>query len=69
LTWSIPPIVTPSINFGSVIPRPSERPICALLPSTLYKSELTQTPTDRFRIGYGRENLDEGLAVLEANLH
>jgi aspartate/methionine/tyrosine aminotransferase len=39
-----------------------------LLPSTVYKSELTQTPSDRFRIGYGRANLEEGLAALEADL-
>ena len=38
------------------------------LPSTIYSSDLGPTPTDRFRLGYGRTNLDEGLAALEAHL-
>ncbi len=38
------------------------------LPSTIYSSELGPTPTDRFRLGYGRKGLDEGLAALEAHL-
>ena len=36
-----------------------------LLPSTIYRSELGATPQDRFRLGFGRNNLDAGLAVLE----
>lgn len=32
-----------------------------LLPSSLYRSELMATPPDRFRIGFGRANIDEGL--------
>lgn len=36
-----------------------------VLPSTIYRSDLGDTPTDRFRIGYGRKGLDEGLAALE----
>lgn len=36
------------------------------LPSTIYSSELGPTPTDRFRLGYGRRGLDEGLAVLDS---
>jgi len=32
-----------------------------LLPSSIYRSELMDTPTDRFRIGFGRANIDEGL--------
>lgn len=36
-----------------------------LLPSTIYRSELEVTPTDRFRLGFGRKNLDEGIAVME----
>ena len=36
-----------------------------LLPSTIYRSELEATPTDRFRLGFGRKNLDEGIAVME----
>lgn len=32
-----------------------------LLPASIYRSELTATPTDRFRIGLGRRNPEEGL--------
>jgi aspartate/methionine/tyrosine aminotransferase len=39
-----------------------------LLPSTIYRSDLGPTPTDRFRLGYGRTGLDEGLAALEAHV-
>ena len=39
-----------------------------LLPSTIYRSELCATPTDRFRLGFGRKGLDEGLAVLDAHI-
>ena len=39
-----------------------------LLPSTIYSSELGATPTDRFRVGFGRTGLDEGLAVMDAHL-
>ncbi len=38
------------------------------LPSTIYTSDLGPTPTDRLRLGYGRSNLDEGLAALDAHL-
>ncbi|MBO0915492.1 MULTISPECIES: aminotransferase class I/II-fold pyridoxal phosphate-dependent enzyme [Streptomyces] len=34
-----------------------------LLPASIYRSELTHTPTDRFRIGVGRANPEEGLAA------
>jgi aspartate/methionine/tyrosine aminotransferase len=34
-----------------------------LLPASMYLSELTPTPTDRFRIGIGRPNPEEGLAA------
>ncbi|MFC4508084.1 MULTISPECIES: aminotransferase class I/II-fold pyridoxal phosphate-dependent enzyme [Streptomyces] len=34
-----------------------------LLPASTYRSELTPTPTDRFRIGVGRRNPEEGLAA------
>ncbi|OYQ35699.1 aminotransferase [Sandarakinorhabdus cyanobacteriorum] len=37
-----------------------------LLPASIYASALTPTPTDRFRIGYGRSNLDDGLAAMRA---
>ena len=39
-----------------------------LLPSTIYRSELGETPTDRFRIGLGRKGLNAGLAAMEAYL-
>ena len=39
-----------------------------LLPSTIYRSELGPTPVDRFRLGYGRRGLDEGIAALDAHL-
>ena len=39
-----------------------------LLPSTIYRSDLSATPTDRFRIGCGRRGLDEGLAAFEAHI-
>lgn len=34
-----------------------------LLPSSIYRSELGPVPQDHFRIGFGRANLAEGLAV------
>ncbi|HEY2821848.1 MAG TPA: aminotransferase class I/II-fold pyridoxal phosphate-dependent enzyme [Candidatus Acidoferrum sp.] len=39
-----------------------------LLPASVYRSELGATPTDRFRIGYGRDNLEAGLAALRGHL-
>ena len=36
-----------------------------LLPSTIYHSELGDTPRDHFRLGFGRKDLDAGLAVME----
>jgi len=39
-----------------------------LLPASVYRSELGATPTDRFRIGYGRNNLEAGLAALRGHL-
>ena len=38
------------------------------LPSMIYSSELGETPKDRFRLGFGRRNLDEGIAALDAHL-
>lgn len=38
------------------------------LPSTIYRSDLAETPKDRFRLGFGRTGLDEGLAALEAHV-
>jgi hypothetical protein len=39
-----------------------------LLPASIYRSELGATPTDRFRIGFGRSYTSEGLAALRASL-
>lgn len=39
-----------------------------LLPGSIYNSQLGETPTDRFRLGYGRSGLDEGLAALDAHI-
>ncbi|KAA3632758.1 MAG: pyridoxal phosphate-dependent aminotransferase [Proteobacteria bacterium] len=39
-----------------------------LLPSTIYRSELGETPKDRFRLGFGRKGLDEGLAAMDAHV-
>jgi hypothetical protein len=36
-----------------------------LLPASVYRSELTETPRDRFRIGFGRANLPAGLQALQ----
>lgn len=34
-----------------------------LLPPKIYRSELLETPQDRFRIGFGRKNIEAGLTV------
>lgn len=39
-----------------------------LLPSTIYRSELGETPKDRFRLGFGRKGLDEGLTAMDAHV-
>ena len=39
-----------------------------LLPSSIYASELGETPRNRLRLGFGRRGLDEGLAALDAHL-
>ena len=35
-----------------------------LLPASIYASEVAPTPTDRFRIGFGRSDIDQGLAAM-----
>lgn len=40
-----------------------------LLPASIYRSALTPVPENRFRIGYGRANLAQGLAVMRDFLH
>jgi aspartate/methionine/tyrosine aminotransferase len=37
-----------------------------LLPSSIYQSALTPVPTDRFRIGFGRSYIPEGIAAMRA---
>jgi len=39
-----------------------------LLPSSIYASSLTPTPTDRFRIGFGRVGIEAGLAAMDEYL-
>ena len=39
-----------------------------LLPGSIYRSELLPTPDNRFRIGFGRANMAEGLAAFESYL-
>ena len=39
-----------------------------LLPASVYSSELTPTPGDRFRIGFGRANTAAGLSVLRDHI-
>jgi aspartate/methionine/tyrosine aminotransferase len=37
-----------------------------LLPASIYQSALTPVPTDRFRIGFGRSYIPEGIAAMRA---
>jgi len=39
-----------------------------LLPASVYRSALTETPKDHFRIGYGRANMVEGLNVMRDHI-
>ena len=39
-----------------------------LLPPKVYASQLIQTPPDRFRIGFGRKNMEEGLQAFRSYL-
>ncbi|KAB7613305.1 pyridoxal phosphate-dependent aminotransferase [Amylibacter sp. SFDW26] len=39
-----------------------------LLPGSIYYTRLGDTPTNHFRLGYGRHGLDEGLAAMEAHI-
>lgn len=40
-----------------------------LLPASIYRSELMETPTDRFRIGCGRKRIDAGLEAFRSYLN
>jgi aspartate/methionine/tyrosine aminotransferase len=39
-----------------------------LLPASIYRSDLLRTPSDRFRIGFGRMDLGQGLEAMSASL-
>lgn len=39
-----------------------------LLPASIYHSELMNAPSDRFRIGFGRASIDEGIAAFRVFL-
>lgn len=39
-----------------------------LLPASIYRSDLMPTPIDRFRVGFGRNNMAAGLAAFDAYL-
>ena len=39
-----------------------------LLPASIYRSDLLPTPSDRFRIGFGRSDLARGLEAMGAGL-
>jgi aspartate/methionine/tyrosine aminotransferase len=45
-----------------------ERSGVLLLPSSIYHSDLNPVPTDRFRIGFGRAHIEEGLDALRRYL-
>ena len=40
-----------------------------LLPASVYSSALNDTPDDRFRIGFGRRNIQEGLDAMHTHLN
>ena len=39
-----------------------------LLPPRIYRSELMAVPNDRFRVGFGRRNIEQGLGALDEYL-
>ena len=45
-----------------------ERAGVLLLPPKVYRSDLLETPQDRFRIGFGRQGIDEGLEAFRGYL-
>lgn len=45
-----------------------ERAGVLVLPAGIYRSDLGETPADRFRIGFGRGGMEEGLAAFRAHL-
>ena len=48
--------------------RPFRENCALLLPHCIFPSDLTVTPRDRFRIGFGRSGIDEGPAAMETYL-
>ncbi len=62
-------IASRAARSGRVLSRRVVEDSCVLvLPSSIYASDLTEAPVDRFRIDFGRSDKDAGLATLEANL-
>jgi aspartate/methionine/tyrosine aminotransferase len=73
--WSVPDggvVGYPRYNGGEGVETFCERLIqedgIMLLPSSIYRSELQRGPADRFRIGFGRSDLANGLDALRASL-
>lgn len=71
--WTLPdggcigfPRYTGSDGVESFAERLVEETGVLLLPASIYRSELTPVPQERFRIGYGRSNLGTALDVLRA---
>ena len=50
------------------VERVAEQAGVILLPASVFRSALTATPADRFRIGFGRADFDTGLTALKAAL-
>ena len=59
----LPPLPRPG-GVEEFCTRLAEEAGVLLLPASIYRSELTPTPTDRFRIGIGRADPEAGLAAL-----
>ncbi|MGI9373612.1 MAG: aminotransferase class I/II-fold pyridoxal phosphate-dependent enzyme [Hyphomicrobiales bacterium] len=57
------PKYTGAGDVGAFCERLVEESGVLLLPASIYRSELIESPPQRFRIGCGRRNIDEGLAA------
>lgn len=71
--WSLPdggciayPLFTGKSGVENFCHRLVEEAGVLLLPASIYRSELIDTPPNRFRIGYGRKHIDEGLNVMRS---
>lgn len=47
----------------------SDERSAVLLPASIYRSQIAEVPTDRFRIGFGRADMADGWAELDAHLN